>query len=221
MNQPSSHYLLGIDLAGPAAPQRTGVALFAAEGEGMRRLPAGCDGSDEGLRARVAERAEEAPVVVGIDAPLSYQPGGGQREADAELRRVIQARGMHPGSVIPPTAPRMVYVTLRGVALAHALTTIGAAHPVRVVEVHPGAALCLRGAPLAAIRGFATDTAARGELLQWLGEYGVDGLDPTATESDHDVAACAAALGARDWFAGRPRWLHPARPPWHPFDFAG
>jgi predicted nuclease with RNAse H fold len=220
MQLPPEHYLLGIDLAGPAAPERTGVALFTSKDGGTRRIPAGCDGSDEGLRDRVAELATETPVIVGIDAPLSYQPGGGQREADAELRRVIQGCGMHPGSIIPPTAPRMVYVTLRGVALAHALTTIDAAHPVRVVEVHPGATFCLRGAPLAAIRGFATDPAARGELLHWLGEHSVDGLDPTATNSDHDVAACAAALGARDWFAGRSQWLYPAQPPWHPFDFA-
>ncbi|MFP4182837.1 DUF429 domain-containing protein [Thiohalospira sp.] len=217
MSQPPEHYLLGIDLAGPAAPERTGVALFTSDGGGMGRIPAGCDGSDEGMRARVAELAEVASVVVGIDAPLSYQPGGGQREADAELRRVIQEHGMHPGSVMAPTFTRMTYLTLRGVVLSRVLSGI---HNVRIVEVHPGATLCLRGAPLAAIRGFATDPIARGELLRWLGEYGVDGLDPTATDSDHDVAACAAALGARDWLAGRTQWRYPARPPWHPFDFA-
>jgi len=37
---------------------------------------------------------------------------------------------------------------------------------------------------------------------------------------DHTVAACAAALAAWDWSRGKGRWVHPADPPAHPYDFA-
>jgi hypothetical protein len=48
-------------------------------------------------------------VVVGIDAPLSYAVGGGDRPADRDLRRVVIAAGMRPGPVMPPTLTRMAY----------------------------------------------------------------------------------------------------------------
>ncbi len=213
-------YVIGADLSGPAGAQDTGVAVFSAVDQALKFVDVACDGSDGSLLATVETLSRQGPVVVGLDAPLSYQPGGGQRPRDAELRKRIVTRGMHPGSVMAPTAPRMVYVTLRGVALAQVLTAVQGKHPVRVVEVHPGAALCFRDAPLAAVRGFAEDGGARETLLLWLRSQSLQELVVPSPCSSHFIAACAAALAAWDWQCGKSRWLAHAERPWHPYDFA-
>jgi predicted nuclease with RNAse H fold len=135
------------------------------------------------------------------------------------LRAEIVARKMHPGSVMAPTAPRMVYLTLRGLALAQVLASTRSKHRVSVVEVHPGATLCFRKAPLEAIRKFAKHGNAQEELVTWLRSRHLRGLKAPSPCSSHFVAACAAALAAWDWRCGRSPWLAKADPPWHPYDF--
>lgn len=76
------------------------------------------DGSDAGILSLIRELASSYSVIIGIDAPLSYPAGGGFRERDRELREALRQFGMNPRHVIPPLAPRMVYLTLRGVFLA-------------------------------------------------------------------------------------------------------
>jgi predicted nuclease with RNAse H fold len=133
----------------------------------------------------------EAPVVVGLDAPLSYEPGGGQRVRDKKLRKEIVQRGLRPGAVMAPMAPRMVYLTLRGIVLAQVLSALRTEHQVRVVEVHPGASLSFRDAPLDAILTFSTDETAREALLEWLPSQHIQGIRPPAPCGSHFVAACA------------------------------
>lgn len=213
-------YVVGADLSGPAGTQNTGVAVFSTDRAVLDFVDQQCDGSDASLLTTVEALSRKRPVVVGLDAPLSYQPGGGQRERDAELRTLIIARGMHPGAVMAPTAPRMVYLTLRGIVLAQVLTALRGRHQVRVVEVHPGASLCFRDAPVAAIRTFAEDGGARETLLQWLPSQQICNLLVPSPCSSHFVAACAGALAAWDWHSGKSRWLAQAQLPWHPYDFA-
>jgi predicted nuclease with RNAse H fold len=213
-------YVIGVDLSGPSGTQNTDVAVFAVHDEKLRYLNNECDGSDVSLLGTVQELSRAGTVVIGLDAPLSYEPGGGQRARDAELRKELVARGMRPGSIMAPTAPRMVYLTLRGLVLAQVLTGVSGDHPVRIAEVHPGGALCLRGAPLDAVRSFAKDGDARDILLDWMAGQSVTGVVRPSPCSSHFVAACAAALAAWDWHCGRSQWLAPAQLPWHPFDFA-
>jgi predicted nuclease with RNAse H fold len=212
-------YVIGVDLCGPAATHNTGVATFTTCDGPLDYVNADCDGSDASLLRTVNALSGEGPVVVGLDAPLSYQPGGGDRHRDKELRKQIVARGMHSGSVMTPTAPRMVYLTLRGIAVAKLLSSIRAKHPMRIVEVHPGASLCFRDAPLEAIRTFATSPSARAALLKWLRRQGFCDAKVPAPCTSHFVAACAAAVAAADWAAGNPKWLAEAERPWHPYDF--
>jgi len=213
-------YIVGVDLSGPTNTHDTAVAVFAVDGDGLRFVDSQCDGSDASLLARMQALAREGWVVVGLDAPLSYQPGGGQRDRDAQLRKRVVGRGMHPGSIMAPTLNRMVYLTLRGIVVAHLLSVSGAGQRVRIVEVHPGAALCLRGAPPDAVRDFAQDEPAREVVLRWLASRSVRGIRAPAPCSSHFVAACACALAAWDWHREKSRWLAPAEPPWHPYDFA-
>lgn len=127
---------------------------------------------------------------------------------------------MPPGSVMAPMAPRMVYLTLRGIGVARLLASMEQDREPRIVEVHPGAAFALRGAPLRDVRSFKVEEKARRRLLRWLGDRGLSGLPPELAESDHKVAACGAALAAWRWACGKPSWLHRAEPPHHPYDFA-
>ena len=119
---------------------------------------------------------------------------------------------------MPPTFNRMAYLTLRGLAVARLLSTL---HPgrVRIIEVHPGATFCLRGAPLPSVLAFKKDPEHRGLLLKWLSTQGIESL-PSAEPSDHFVAASGAALAAWAWSRGQSVWLAQPEPPFHPFAFA-
>lgn len=209
---------VGIDLSGPSNARGSCAVVLECDGDSAvfaEQIPVA---GDVEILALVTRLALEAPVVVGLDAPLSYQPGGGLRARDRSLRERIVERGMRHGSVMPPTFNRMAYVTLRGLGLSRLLTTLDPLQ-VRVIEVHPGAAFCLRGAPLDSVRGFKKRAEHRPALLEWLATQSVRSL-PTAEPSDHFVAACGAALAAWDWSRGRSVWLAPPEPPFHPFAFA-
>ena len=128
--------IVGIDLAGPSNTLETAVVLFRSDDTGLEYVR-DCEGTDAGIRDLVAREAARRRVVVGLDSPLSYEAGGGDRARDSALRKVVIKAGLHPGSVMPPTIFRMAYLTLRGLAVARFLEMPN----VHVVEVHPGALL--------------------------------------------------------------------------------
>ncbi len=208
--------VIGIDLSGPSNVADTAVTVFHPLDDGIRYDRAICPATDEQIRKAVGELAKQVPTVVGIDAPLSYNPGGGDRPADSKLRERIIEVGMRSGSVMPPTLTRMVYLTLRGVVLSRDLIALP---NVRVVEVHPGATCALRGASIADVTAFARDADARNRLLRWMEGMGLRGI-PGGSVSSHYVASCAAALAAWKWAEGEEVWKEPASPPDMPFDFA-
>lgn len=210
--------VLGIDLSGPCNTADTVCTLFE-ERDSALRLVSCHEGADDGdIVDLVAGLMDGEICQVGLDAPLSYNPGGGDRPADKALRKAVMAKGLSAGSVMVPTMTRMVYLTLRGMAVARLLE--GAVRGnVRVVEVHPGAALALGGAPVEAVGTLKSEPAARQVLLQWLAGEGLQSICRESNPSDHYVAACACALGAWKWAQGRSSWLWPACPPHHPYDF--
>lgn len=206
--------VVGIDLSGPASEQNTGVVVASTEQDYLR-FRGEHSGTDRDIRSLVESLLRESRVMVGIDTPLSYQPGGGQRDRDAALRRKLIAAGLHPGSVMPPTLHRMVYLTLRGVVLSRDLANAGC----DVVEVHPGGTLALRGAPIADVRDYSKVDECRGRLLDWFEGAGLRGVAMADPVSSHGVAACAAALAAWGWERGETAWIAAAELPSHPFDF--
>ncbi len=210
--------VLGVDLSGPTNTADTAAAWFEVGQDGLALAGHEIGVGDERLVALARELAARDPaLVVGLDAPLSYQPGGGDRAADRALRKRIVAAGMPPGSVMTPTMTRMAYLTLRGVTVARALAA--AVPDARIVEAHPGAALVLRGAPVADVRAIKTHPAAVTRLVGWLGAQGLTGLSDELA-SDHELAACACALAAWRWSRGGAVWLAPASGVHHPYDFA-
>ncbi|HEV8631047.1 MAG TPA: DUF429 domain-containing protein [Thermoanaerobaculia bacterium] len=215
--------VVGVDLAGPSNVAETAVAWFTPVEDGLRLRGWRTHATDATLLRVVEELVAETPptssVVIGLDAPLSYNPGGGDRTPDEALRERLQALGLPPGAVMSPTMTRMAYLTLRGVVVARLLAQV-LGDRVQLVEVHPGGAMALRGAPLPALHELKRSIVARGEVAAWLQSAGLAGLDELIDPGHHLLAACAAALAAAGWAAGSPAWLAPASPPHHPYDFA-
>ena len=211
--------IVGVDLSGPSNLADTGLVSFRVGNKGLDLEDVVVEASDGAILDLVTSISRETRVVVGLDAPLSYNPGGGDRAGDANLRRVAIASGLHPGSVMPPTMNRMVYLTLRGISVARLIHSVGS-DPPEVIEVHPGATMLLRGAPLADVRHLKSDPSARQRLLTWLEDQGLGGVAAGENPSDHYVAACAAGLAAWKWSCDQTVWKESAMPPWHPFDYA-
>ncbi|MBN1513416.1 MAG: DUF429 domain-containing protein [Phycisphaerae bacterium] len=107
--------VVGIDLSGPRNTADTAVAVFSVAGSTLAYRDLLSGATDAIIRDAVSGLAAGDEVTVGLDAPLSYNPGGGERPCDGDLRRRLVAVGMHPGSVMAPTMTRMVYLTLRGI----------------------------------------------------------------------------------------------------------
>jgi predicted nuclease with RNAse H fold len=212
--------VVGIDLAGPSNVADTAMVWFQP-GTGRLVFAGSRTHATDATILRTVEELAGATgdIVVGLDAPLSYNPGGGDRTPDQALRARLVGLGLPAGTVMSPTMTRMAYLTLRGVVVAR---TLERALPgrVRIVETHPLAAMALRGAPVASLQAAKRSSQARAALVAWLATAGLGGLSALIDPSDHLIAACACALAAAGWAAGAPAWIAPAMPPQHPYDFA-
>jgi predicted nuclease with RNAse H fold len=211
--------IIGIDLSGPRNIADTCVVCFEQRAEEIHLIEV-CEGADDDRILQCVSGSDvNERIVIGIDAPLSYNPGGGDREADRQLRQHMRDQGVHAG-VMTPTMMRMVYLTLRGIALTRLIESLKPRHQSEIVEVHPGACMILRGANKEHVRAFKKDPAVRGDVLHWLETKGLMGIARKDEPGDHYVAACAAALGAWQWAMGKPVWCFAKALPHHPYDFA-
>ncbi len=213
-------FILGADLAGPANRGDTALAWFAPDEEKLHYRGHLDSVSDAAALELVTMLSAQGEVVIGFDAPLSYQDGGGFRPGDALLRQTLNAIHAHHVGVMSPTMYGMMALTLRGVVLARMFGTLP--RPPRMVEVHPGAAMALRGAKLDVLRAYksrqAGASAARASLRTWLAQQGLRNL-PDTSASSHLTDACAAALATWQYTLGRPAWIHPAEGVGQPFDY--
>lgn len=210
--------VVGVDLSGPANAAHTVVVRFEQQGEHLDYVDSTVGASDADI-VRVLSTMDSGEVIVGLDAPLSYNDGGGDRQADKSLRERIVKAGLRSGSVMTPTFSKMAYLTLRGLGVARALELVGVPRG-NIVEVHPGAAFALRGAPVDAVRGFKTNPDHRVALLKWLRSKGVRKAPASMAEASHSIAACGAALATWHWGKQSAAWIWKADPPLHPYDFA-
>jgi predicted nuclease with RNAse H fold len=208
-------FIIGLDLSGPSNTRDTACTVFKKTADRLIYHQSHIGMTDPDIFQLVYKLASKSAVAIGIDAPLSYNPGGGDRPGDRLLRKLLVTKGAHSGSVMTPTMTRMAYLTLRGVSLTRMLDGMA-----QVVEVHPGATMILRDAPIEAVRTFKSDMVARLTLLGWLEDQGLHGLQPAKDPTDHYIAASAAALATWDWSKNESTWLHLAEPPYHPYDFA-
>lgn len=212
--------VVGIDLSGPSNTKETALLWGHAQGAAFHYTGHMIGAGDAEISGVVRQQAVLGPICVGLDAPLSYQPGGGMRAGDSALQKELIAAGMASGSVMAPTMTRMCYLTLRGISVARMLTASAAEHSVDIVEVHPGGAMALGGAPVGQVRTMKEDPTARSNLRSWLGDQNMTQLPRDVMLNDHLLAAAAAALATWRWKDGRSSWMHAAEPPFHPYDFA-
>jgi predicted nuclease with RNAse H fold len=207
--------VLGIDLGGPANIANTALVRLVVDDWGKPRFDGATLGvSDGDIFARARADSGDA-LVVGLDGPLSYQPGGGDRPRDVSLRSALGPSKMK-SSVMAPTITRMAYLTLRAVSVARVISF--ATPRARVCEVHPGGAYVLRGADVADVKAWKKSRAARVRSLAWAAEIIQNLPVDTLAHSDHLVAATGAALGALGWAMGETRFHVNAELPLHPFD---
>lgn len=207
---------IGIDLSGPSNFEDTAVALLEKTDDRTRRVADWSMGASDveildGVR-RASERSDGDELVVGLDAPLSYNPGGGLRPADRALRGALADRDWPVDSVMPPTMTRMVYLTVRGMSVARLLE---GELEVRILEVHPTSALYFRSNSAGDVQSMKQSETARKQLVAALDVEAA----PTGevADSDHLVAALAAARAAADWADGQACWSYDAEPPAHPY----
>ena len=212
-------FFLGIDLSGPSNFIETALVAFDASIEGYLIYYKSLIGADDNDILYFENHLKlERNIVVGIDAPLSYNVGGGDRPSDSDLRRHIISAGLKSGSVMAPTMSRMVYLTLRGISIARLI--LAESEKTKIVEVHPSATMALRGAPINDVIEFKNNKKSRWNLLEWLEQQGLKNVANVEDPSDHYVAACACALAAWKWYQNKSIWIHPLEQPIHPFDYA-
>ena len=215
--------IIGIDLSGPANHKDTVLTVFQLhndrlEFEGM------IDGaSDEMIISRIEAEALSDEVVIGIDAPLSYQDGGGDRTQDKSIREFIKGYGMSGSSIMPPTLTKMVYLTLRGIGITRRINNINTSHKISIVEVHPGAAIGTRmsSSGLAHVLQYKKDRQSRVAIFTWFEKIGLKNLPEETIESTHMMDASAAALAAWHWADStkQPTWHWKTTSSQHPYEF--
>lgn len=210
--------VVGIDLSGPRNFADTCLVSFEARGEELHLVDVRDGADDDQILEAVSSLGQNEPIAIGIDAPLSYNPKGGDRPSDTALRRFLHERGGRAG-IMSPTMIRMVYLTLRGLHVTRLLESLAPKSDLRMVEVHPGACMLLRGADREEVQTFKREPLARSHLLTWLESKGLNGISSRESVTDHYVASCAAALGAWQWSLGNSTWCFPADRPHHPYDF--
>lgn len=215
--------VIGIDLSGPSNHKDTVLTVFKKEGNALQFVKWQSNISDQQILTEISEQSRIDRVVIGIDAPLSYEDGGGDRKSDRELRKFVISLGMRSGSIMPPTLNRMVYVTLRGIKLSREIKNINARYPISLVEVHPGAIIGSR-LPKDAIEyalNYKQERSARRFIRHWYAEQKLMHIPDEVEEESHSIDACAAALGAWHWEDASygPQWIFRAEPPLHPYDY--
>ncbi len=214
-----AQWVCGVDLSGPANPAGTALVWCACGTTCLTYRGTIWPASDADVLDQITVLARSGPLAVGIDAPLSYEDGGGMRSCDRELARTLKANGSGFVGVMSPTLSRMVYVTLRGIGLARAMQGLNGSM-IRIAEVHPGATMALRGAPEGGLRSYKKATRPAADLCQWLVQQGLRGLSGSEWKTSHEVDAAAAALATWKWLRQESVWLAPAQPPARPYDFA-
>src|SRR5512138_2689988 len=108
--------IVGIDLSGPRNSADTCLVSFEQRKDEILLTDVREGADDDQILETISCLGEKEWIVIGIDAPLSYNAKGGDRPSDSELRRLVRARGGQVG-IMPPTLIRMVYLTLRGLHL--------------------------------------------------------------------------------------------------------
>lgn len=210
----------GLDLSGPSNTKDTTLTWFESQDSSLSYIDHITDINDETILSQIESLANKNKVILGIDAPLSYNDGGGNRPRDNALRKFLNKAGLDFIGILPPTFSRMGWLTMRGIRLTREITGLSLGNPISILEVHPGAALGLRGAPVHSLQQYKKDeTKGCLQLKGWFSTQNITGLPDEYGLTSHEIDAVAAALAAWQWQSGKSIWRYEADPPLHPFEF--
>ncbi|WP_226669888.1 DUF429 domain-containing protein [Metabacillus litoralis] len=215
--------IIGIDLSGPANHKDTVLTVFKQNQSDLILELMIENASDHEMISAIYEASLKDEVVIGIDAPLSYQDGGGDRPQDKSIRQFIKSYGLSGSSIMPPTLTKMVYLTLRGVSLTRRVQSMQSENSIRIVEVHPGAAIGTRieSKSIQHALFYKKEIESRKVILEWLRTKEFMNLPDQLVETSHAIDACAAALAAWHWIddTKQPTWCWRETSLEHPYEF--
>ena len=179
---------IGLDLSGPSNAQDTSLCLLDNAGV---RLFQHC--SDQHIFDILQHLPTDQSIFIAVDAPLSYQDGGGFRDVDRALRRYLNQHGFQKIGVMAPTMTRMAYLTLRGMRFKELCAQFA---NIELFETHPGAALVCSGIDYAAVQGVKKEPAVIAQIVLELAQRLPESVVWPLIESDHDLMAVTAMLSA-------------------------
>lgn len=189
-NTMSNAVYIGIDLSGPSNTKDTALCCFESCFDG-NQIILKSDLSDAQIYEFLQQFDSSCGVFVAIDAPLTYNEGGGYRDVDRALRKALNDKGFNKLGVMAPTMTKMVYLTLRGMRLREYCSQL---LNVEIFETHPGGALVLDQVDYQDVLQVKTQPDAIQRIWQNLtGRYPfIKSLQPP--QNDHQLMATAAML---------------------------
>lgn len=213
--------VIGIDLSGPANHKDTAMVIFQLKDRELVFEKLIVNASDQMLLTNIKDAASKDKIVIGMDAPLSYQDGGGDRPQDKGMRNFMKEHGLSGSSIMAPTMTKMVYLTLRGISLSHRIMAIEQKKNISLVEVHPGGAIGTRleEEMLHHARTYKKDNDSGKAIYDWFPSVGLLKLPEEVCQTSHTIDACGAALAAWHWGDPnkKPMWLWDQITPEHPY----
>lgn len=210
----SAFCCIGIDLSGPANIKDTALTLAFGDEERLTVTAVMEHCSDMEIYNLIGELVSEKPLIA-IDAPLSYNQGGGFRPGEKALTTYLREKQLFRPGIMAPTMTKMVYLTLRGISLAHMLKENF--DTVQIFENHPGSTLLLNGFDAHLVKQFKKEAGPRTAIIEGLSSRGMAFPNTEVGFSDHQLASCAACFCAWLFARGAAKWVHPAEHPFHPF----
>ena len=209
----------GIDLSGPVNIIDTVISWFKYDysKEKLSLIDYKIGADDNFIFNIVKDLSINNDLFLAIDAPLSYNMNGGDRESDKSLREFLKKKNIKTSSVMTPTMTRMSYLTLRGISITRILETLK--KKPKVIEVHPFVSLLINGANKEDIKNVKKNEKAKQNIFNFLKKRQISNLPVIVSKNDHFISSVIAAQIAYFYSRNQYQWRSKRKFPFHPYDF--
>ena len=209
----------GIDLSGPVNIIDTVISWFKYDRskEKLNLIDYKIGADDYFIFNIIKDLSINNDLFLAIDAPLSYNMNGGDRESDKSLREFLKKKNIKTSSVMTPTMTRMSYLTLRGISITRILETLK--KKPKVIEVHPFVSLLINGANKEDIKNVKKNEKAKQNIFNFLKKRQISNLPVIVSKNDHFISSVIAAQIAYFYSKNQYQWRSKRKFPFHPYDF--
>ena len=209
----------GIDLSGPVNIIDTVISWFKYDysKEKLSLIDYKIGADDNFIFNIVKDLSINNDLFLAIDAPLSYNMNGGDRESDKSLREFLKKKNIKTSSVMTPTMTRMSYLTLRGISITRILETFK--KKPKIIEVHPVVSLLINGANKEDIKNIKKNEKAKQNIFNFLKKRQISKLPVIVSKNDHFISSVIAAQIAYFYSKNQYQWRSKRKFPFHPYDF--